>query len=202
LEELNMKKFADILADTIIEREDERVNAILTEVTTKIRDDFVREVYRLVDEYYDNYTPARYVRLYEPKRKLRKKRGTKKAKAKGTSKASLYEAITKGGYEDPIIGVSGKIDGEWVGGVIFDPSKIGYRTGMRHPDRGISEWNIVENFIFAGDAKTHDLTGDWRSVSASGYNYPSADEELNMYMTFYKPILDQHYKDAYNNNTK
>lgn len=194
-----MKKFADILADTIIERESVRVNNILTEVTTKIRDDFVQEVYRLVDEYYDNYTPARYVRLYAPKRRLKSKNGTTIAKPKGGD-TSLYKAITRGGLEHPIIGVSGQLDGEWVGGVIFDSKKIGHQTGMRHPDRGISEWNIVENFIFAGEANEYGLRGDWRSVEASGFTGRSADEEMNMFMAFYKPKLDEHYKQALKHN--
>lgn len=190
-----MKKFADILADTIIEKESDRVNNILTEVTTKIRDDFVQEVYRLVDEYYDNYTPARYVRLYEPKRKLKNKKGTTLSKPKKGG-VSLYDAITKGGFDDPIIGVSGKINGEWMGGVIFDSAKLGYRTGMRHPGKGITEWNIFTNFLFAGE----DGNGDVRSHIP--YEYPSADEELTLFYNTYKPKLDKHYKDAYKKYTK
>lgn len=194
-----MKKFADILADTIIERESDRVNRILTEVTTKIRDDFVQEVYRLVDEYYDNYTPARYVRLYEPKRKLRNKKGATLAKPKKGG-VSLYDAIHKMGENGPIIGVSGQLNGEWIGGVVFDSSELGYRKGMRHPDKGISEWNIVENFIYAGDAKEYDLHGDWRSVSYSNYNHHSANEAMEMFMVFYKSRLDDIYKNALKNN--
>ena len=192
-----MKKFADILADTIIERESDRVNNILTEVTTKIRDDFVQEVYRLVDEYYDNYTPARYVRLYEPKRKLRNKKGTTRSKPKSGG-VSLYKAITKGGLEDPIIGVSGQKGDVWVGGVIFDQSKLGYRTGMRHPDAGITEWNIFTNFLFAGKGEH----GDIRSYLTEGYEHPSADEELMYFYNTYKPKLDKHYQDAFKKYTK
>ena len=190
-----MKKFADILADAIIERESDRVNKILTEVTTKIRDDFVQEVYRLVDEYYDNYIPARYVRLYEPKRKLRNKKGTTQAKPKKGG-VSLYQAITKGGLEDPIIGVSGKYKGEWAGGVVFNSNKLGYRSGMRHPDKGISEWNIFTNFLFAGEGGNGDIR------SHISYDHPSADESLMYFYNTYQPKLEKHFQDAYKKYTK
>lgn len=197
-----MKKFADMMADIVIETERERIDDILTELTKKIRDDFVEEVYRLVDEYYDNYVPARYVRLYAPKRKLRTKKGTTKARP-NTSKAgavSLYEALHKMEGDDPIIGVyGGNIEEGYVGGVIFDSSKLGYRKGMRHPDKGITEWNILENFVYAGEGIGN---GDWRSVSAAEYDHHSADADLQMFMTFYKTRLDEHYKAIYKKHIK
>jgi hypothetical protein len=182
------------MADVIIDSESKRINKILNEVTTKIRDDFVQETYRLVDEYYDNYTPARYVRLYEPKRKLRNKKGTTRSKPKGG--VSLYEAIHKGGIEDPIIGVSGKYKGFWAGGVIFNSSKFEYRHGMRHPDKGITEWNIFTNFLFAGKGEHGDIR------SHIQYDHPSADEELMYFYNTYKPKLDKHYQDAYKKYTR
>ncbi len=190
-----MKKFADIMADVIINSESERINKILNDVTRKIRDDFVQETYRLVDEYYDNYTPARYVRLYEPKRKLRNKKGMTTSKPKKGG-VSLYDAIHKGGLEDPIIGVSGKYKGEWAGGVIFNSSKLGYRSGMRHPDKGITEWNIFTNFLFAGEGGHGDIR------SHIPYEHSSADEELMHFYNTYKPRLDKHYQNAYKKYTR
>lgn len=193
-----MKDFASIMADIVIETERERIDGMLTELTKKIRDDFVNEVYRLIDEYYDNYVPVRYVRLYAPKRKLKTKKGTTKATPK-TSKSgtvSLYEAIHRQDADGPIIGVyGGSIEEGYVGGVVFDSSELGYRKGMRHPDKGISEWNIIENFVYAGEGVG---TGDWRSQSAADYSEPSADAMLNMFMNSYASAFDRHYKTIYN----
>jgi hypothetical protein len=80
----------------------------------------------------------------------------------------------------------------YIGGVVFDSSKF-QQNGMRHIGKGISEWNIVENFLYAGDGVG---VGDWRSVSAAEYNEPSADEAMNIYMDFYGPTFDMHYKNA------
>lgn len=190
-----MKDFTDVLMNAIIENEIPRIDKIMNEVTKKVSQDFAQETFRLLDEYYDNYTPIRYVRVYGQKRKLRTKNGTTNRKPR-TGQVSLHAAITRGGEEEPAIGVYGGnyYDG-YVGGVVFDPSYF-RDNGMRHIGKGISEWNIVENFLYAGEAGEHDLKGDWRSVSASGFDGHSADEAMNMFMTFYGPTFDMHYKNA------
>ena len=187
-----MKDFTDVLINTIIENEIPRIDKIMNEVTKKVSQDFAAETFRLLDEYYDNYTPIRYVRVYGNKRKLRTKNGTTSRKPR-PGQVSLHAAITRGGENEPTIGVYGGnfYDG-YVGGVVFDPTYF-QGNGMRHLGRGISEWNIVENFLFAGDGVG---TGDWRSVSVAEYNEPSANEVMNMFMTFYGPTFDKHYQDA------
>lgn len=187
-----MRNFTDDLVDLIIENEIPRIDKIMNEVTRNISIDFARETFRLLDEYYDNYTPIRYVRVYGNKRKLRTKRGTTSRKPRA-GQVSLHAAVTRGGDNDPAIGVYGGsyYDG-YIGGVVFDSSKF-QQNGMRHIGKGISEWNIVENFLYAGDGVG---VGDWRSVSVAEYNEPSADEAMNIYMDFYGPTFDTHYKNA------
>lgn len=189
-----MKDFTNELVDLIIENEMPRIDKIMNEVTQKIRTDFAREVYRLLDEYYDNYTPIRYVRVYGAKRKLRTKRGTTTRKPRA-GQVSLHAAITRGGENAPAIGVAGGsyYDG-YVGGVILDEEKF-KGNDMRHIGKGkdFDEWNIVENFMFAGEGVGY---GDWRSVSVSGWSGHSADEAMNMFMDFYGPTLDKYYNDA------
>lgn len=187
-----MRNFTDDLVDLIIENEIPRIDKIMNEVTKNISIDFAREMFRLVDEYYDNYTPIRYVRVYGQKRKLRTKNGTTSRKP-SAGQVSLHAAITRGGENDPAIGVYGGsyYDG-YIGGVVFD-SNYFQGNGMRHIGKGIGEWNIVENFLYAGDGVG---VGDWRSVSAAEYNEPSADEAMNIYMDFYGPTFDMHYKNA------
>ena len=187
-----MRNFTDELVDLIIENEMPRIDKIMNEVTRNISIDFAREMFRLVDEYYDNYTPIRYVRVYGQKRKLRTKSGTTSRKPRA-GQVSLHAAVTRGGENEPAIGIYGGsfYDG-YVGGVVFDSSKF-QQNGMKHIGKGISEWNIVENFLYAGDGVG---VGDWRSVSTAEYNEPSADEAMNIYMDFYGPTFDMHYKNA------
>ena len=63
---------------------------------------------------------------------------------------------------------------------------------MRHIGKGskFTEWNIVENFMFAGEGGY----GDIRSYI--DYGYPSADTELGLFMDLYGPTVDRYYKDA------
>ena len=187
-----MRNFTDDLVDLIIENEIPRIDKIMNEVTKNISIDFARETFRLLDEYYDNYTPIRYVRVYGDKRKLRTKKGTTSRKPRA-GQVSLHAAITRGGEDEPAIGVYGGsyYDG-YIGGVVFDSNKF-QGNGMRHIGKGISEWNIIENFLYAGDGIG---VGDWRSVSVAEYSEPSADEAMNMYMNFYGSTFDEHYKNA------
>ena len=183
-----MKKFTDALADLIIENEIPRIDNIMREVTKNISIDFAKEAFRLVDEYYDNYTPIQYVRVYGSKRTLRTKSGKTTRKAKG-GQVSLHAAITRGGEGNPAIGISGgSFDEGYFGGIAFDPGMF-TGNGMRHIGKGenFSEWNIVENFLFAGEGGYGDIR------SHIGYNHSSADQEMWRFMNGYdvKSVVDK-----------
>lgn len=187
-----MKDFTDELVDLIIQNEKENLDIIMKEVTQKITTDFARETYRLLDKYYDNYTPIRYVRVYGAKRKLRTKSGTTKRKPR-PGQVSLHAAITRGGLDTPAIAVDcGDYDNGYTGGIVLDPTKF-KENGMRHIGKGkdFTEWNIVENFMFAGEGGY----GDIRSY-IDDYNYPSADTELGRFMDSYGSTVDKYYKTA------
>ena len=188
-----MKKFTDALADLIIENEIPRIDNIMREVTTNISIDFAKEMFKLVDAYYDNYTPIRYVRVYGKKRTLRTKSGKTKSKPKG-GQVSLHAAVTRGGEGAPAIAVSGgSFEEGYFGGIAFDSANFS-GNGMRHIGKGkdFSEWNIVENFLFEGEGGY----GDIRSyLGSSG---PSADEVMWDFMQNYNTQFDMHYNNAFN----
>ena len=188
-----MKNFTDALADLIIENEIPRIDNIMREVTKKISIDFAKEMFRLLDAYYDNYTPIRYVRVYGPKRTLRTKSGKTKRKPVG-GQVSLHAAITRGGENEPAIGISGgSYEEGYFGGIAFDPETF-TGNGMRHIGKGsdFTEWNIVENFLFAGEGGYGDIR------SHIGYSCPSADQEMWAFMNAYDKQLDMHYQNALN----
>ena len=186
-----MKDFTDVLADLIIENEKDNINKIMNEVTQKVSMDFTNKMYELIDKYYDNYDPIRYVRVYG-------KRGKNIKNKKPTpGQVSLHAAITRSG-ENTISFSGGSYYDGYVGGIQFDEDKF-KGNGMRHIGKGISEWNIVENFLFAGTGVNSDmepLKGDWRSQIE--YDEPSADLEMMMYMSTYESTVDKYYKEAVN----
>ena len=188
-----MKKFTDALADLIIENEIPRIDNIMREVTKNISIDFVKEMFVLIDAYYDNYTPIRYVRVYGPKRTLKTKNGKTKRKPSG-GQVSLHAAVTRGGEGAPAIGVSGgSFEEGYFGGIAFDPGMFS-GNDMRHIGKGsnFSEWNIVENFLFAGEGGYGDIR------SHIGYSHPSADKVMWDFMQNYDTQLDMHYQNALN----
>ena len=189
-----MKDFTDQLVDLIIENEKPRIDKIMNEVTKKISTDFANTMFGLIDKYYENYDPIRYVRVYSKRGKYVKNRKPL------SGQVSLHAAITRSGADGAAISFSGGsyYDG-YVGGIQFDESKF-KGNGMRHVGKGISEWNIVENFLFAGTGVNSDgenLTGDWRSQIE--YEHPSADAEMVAYMSTYGSTVDKYYKDALKN---
>lgn len=202
-----MKNFTDVLVDTIITNERDRLDRVMNEVTKKISQDFAAEMFNLIDAYYDNYDPTRYVRIYG-------KKGKYLSGKKGPGGVSLHAAITRGGVENADL--SKNIDDHYkngdlsyVGGIEFDSdyfrdadNHIRHKNRMKKDKDGnstreprISEWNIVENFIYAGEGVG---TGDWRSQIS--YQYPSADAAMKAFMDSYGPTFDKHYKDALKNN--
>lgn len=186
-----MKNFTNELVDLIIKNEVPHIDKIMNEVTKNVQTDFAKKTYELLDQYYDNYTPIRYVRVYGKKRKLRTKSGTTTRRPKA-GQVSLHAAITRGGESAPAIGVAGgSYNTGYIGGIVLDADYF-RGNGMRHIGKGqnFSEWNIVENFMFAGEGGY----GDIRSYV--DYNYPSADEEMGHFIDAYGPTLDKHYNDA------
>ena len=182
-----MKDFTDVLIDAIIENEIPRIDKIMNEVTHKISIDFTNKMYELIDKYYDNYEPIHYVRVYGKRGKYAKNRKPR------PGQVSLHAAVTRDGN---IAFSGGSFYDGYVGGIRFDESKF-QDNGMRHIGKGISEWNIVENFLFAGTGSNADgerLTGDWRSHIA--YDKPSADMEMMRYMDTYDAMVDKYYQEA------
>lgn len=183
-----MKNFTDELVNLIIANEASNVDKIMNEVTKKISVDFTTVMYGLIDKYYENYDPIRYVRVYG---KRGKHAQNKKPKP---GQVSLHAAVTRGGNDTISFSGGSYYDG-YVGGIQFDESKF-KGNGMRHIGKGISEWNIVENFLFAGSGVNSDmesLNGDIRSHI--DYEHPSADLEMMRFMSTYSKV-DKYYKDA------
>lgn len=191
-----MKNFTDELVNLIIENEKDNLDAIMKEVTQKITADFARETYRLLDKYYDNYTPIRYVRVYGKKRRLRTKSGTTKMKPR-EGQRSLHAAIARMIGDAPAIAIDGgSYDDGYVGGIVISPETLELNNnGMYHYKKGngFTEWDIVENFMFAGEGGH----GDIRSYV--DYNYPSADAEFELFMNSYGSTVDKYYKNALRN---
>ena len=189
-----MKDFTDELVNLIIEDQRKHLDEGMEKVTKCISVDFTKKTFKLLDEYYDTYIPKHYVRVYGEKRKLRTKSGTTARKPRG-GQISLHAAVTRGGEENAIIGVfGGDYYSGYVGGVVFDEDNF-KDSGMKHIGKGISEWNILENFLFAGTGVNSDmepLKGDIRSHI--DYSYSSADLELMNYMNTYGPTLEKYFK--------
>ena len=190
-----MKDFTNQLVDLIIENEIPRIDKIMGEVTKKVSIDFAKAIFRFLDAYYENYDPTRYVRIYEKRGKYLRNKQPKEGQI------SLHDAITRGGANNSEFSKHGgtyqteKGAVSYIGGIEFDESSF-ENDSMKHIGRGISEWNIVENFIYAGDGVG---VGDWRSTRA-GYNHPSADELMREYMATYGQTFDKHYKNALKHN--
>lgn len=184
-----MKDFTDQLVDLILKNEEPRIDKIMNEVTKKIRDDFVAMTNSLIDDYYFDYIPIRYVRVYGAKRKLHTKNGATKRKPVA-GQVSLHAAINRMGTDGNYAISGGSISDGYVGGIVFDS---GYfkGNGMRHVGKGISEWDIVENFLYAGEGVG---TGDWRSQIS--YSPPSADKMMQIFMDSYDSQFDKYYQDA------
>ena len=123
---------------------------------------------------------------------------------------SLHAAITRGGADNADL--SRNVDEHYrtdrvryVGGIEFDSDYFkDNENHMRHttrvtycedkpPKTRISEWNIVENFLYAGEGRS-DMVGDWRSEIA--YAHPSADAAMKAYMDSYYETFRRHYNNA------
>lgn len=203
-----MKKFADVVADAILATEASRLDKIMADVTRNITYDFAEATYSLMDDYYFDYTPIQYVRKHTRKKFLRGGRTSKKSPA---DRISLHSAITKQGETKegnigPVIGTyGGSLYEGYYAGISFDEEYFNKRDSMYHGDKdknekGIEEWDIVKNFLFAGEGIGK---GDIRShpaISGVEYSAPSADKMLNAMLQAYKPRFDEHYQNALRKN--
>ena len=203
-----MKNFTDELVNLILENEKKRLDTVFNEVSKKISIDFANHMFMLLDEYYENYDPHRYVRVHDKRGKYMQ------GKTPAHGQVSLHAAVTRGGAENADL--SKNIDKHYrdgqvsyVGGIEFDSdyfrdneNHMRHTTRVTHHKDGtsttrISEWNIVENFLFAGEGVGK---GDWRSQIS--YTHPSADAAMKAYMDSYGPTFDKYYNDALSKTLK
>ena len=187
-----MKNFTDELVNLILENERTRIDKIMGEVTENISKDFELVVLRFLDLYYEDYDPRHYVRIHGVRGKYMQ---GKTPRRKG--QVSLHAALARQNNKLRRSGGTlqwGQNQVSYVGGIAFDENNF-KENSMRHLGKGISEWNIVENFVYAGDGVGK---GDWRS-QIDDYNIPSLDEAMGAYIDSYDPLLRRHYKNALNN---
>jgi hypothetical protein len=151
--------------------------------------------------YYDNYDPTSYVRVYGKRGKYMS--GQKPKLGQVSLHAAMYRSDGSLDYFDTPSHSNGYVS--YVGGIEFDKSNFN-RNKMKHTGKGyskekgnITEWDIVQNFLYAGDAEEHKLTGDWRSDSRSGYNAPSPHELMMKYMDNYFDRFKQHCENTSDN---
>lgn len=198
---MNNKKIADKLFEMIVEIEKPKIDKIMQHMTEQIQKDFVQETYRLLDIYYENYTPRVYIRtddlrgMVSKSGKFRGKGGrfitpSNTIKMRLANDRSLKEAMKTPGT----FGVARPMEGGawgYIGGVIFDESDKDYHIDMNHSNRGIDEFNIVTNFLLSDDPNQ---TGN----SAAKYrNFPSADAGLEAFLKSYDNKINKLYDNAY-----
>lgn len=188
-----MKNVIDAIVEDIKKSAIDDINERMQKLIKDIVTDLTNETIRLIDKYYDTYAPIKYIRLHPP-RTLRSGENPKgKSRSKGPS---LYKAITRNNGEAlSFSSEQGWIDGKYVyqAGIEFDENDF-KGSLMYHKGKGISEWDILENFLYAGEGKG---SGDARSypvVSHQSYEYDSADVELLAYIANYDTIFDKHFK--------
>lgn len=196
----------DAIMSLIIKEESKNVDYIMRNLANKIQGDFVGLTYKLLDQYYDNYDPKRYIRTDILKGNFSasgKKRGSG-GKFKKQSKQdklrkndiSLRSAITAMNADGtPAIGLArGNYQDGYVAGVVFDESY--FDANMKHSVHGDSfdEMDIVSNFLFSGD-------GDYGYGNIASRS-PSAATELDMYLNNYDSNIRKYYDKFYKNVIK
>lgn len=197
-----MKDFVDELINEILTEEMPKIDNIMNYMAHKIQNDFVGITYNLLDSYYSNYDPKRYIRtdIYKIKHGIDKygrkhnrsgKMTAKKSKAEKSRMhdRSLYSAIKDMGINgESAIGVArGDYVNGYIAGVVFDESY--FDGAMKHSVRGIDEWDIVNNFLFSSDTSQK---GNHPLMART----PEADQVLTEYLNNYSEQVDKHYKDA------
>ena len=192
-----MKDFIDALADDIVNDSRSDIQNRMQVLMQNIVKDLANETVRLIDKYYQSYAPIRYVRLHPPRTLRSGKKPNKKSRSKGPS---LHKAITRNPYE--VLGYTDMMYRDqnevYFAGIEFDEDDF-KGNNMYHADKGISEWDIVEQFLYAGEGKAKGDVRSYPIVSHQDYNYDSADAELNMFISNYDTLFDKHFKQAFHN---
>lgn len=183
-----MKDFTDQLVDLILKNETSRIDKIMKYTTEQVSKDFAFVMMRFLDMYYDNYDPTSYVRIHGKRGKYMSGRSPV------GGQLSLHAAVSRDNGKLERSGGTFKLGDDqvsYVGGIEFD--EVNFKGDkMYHRKKGIEEWDIVQNFLYAGDGVGK---GDWRSVDES-YSAPSPNELMNDYMDNYGPMFDRHYQNA------
>jgi hypothetical protein len=193
------KSVFDELYETILDNELPKINNIMAYMASEIQRDFVNETYRLLDIYYENYTPRVYIRTDELRSRVSKNgrfRGkggrfvapSNTVKTRLANDISLHDAMHAGSFGVARPNENG--DG-YIGGVIFDPDDIDYNIDMKHSIAGIEEFDMVRNFLLSDDENQ-------KGNKAAKYrNFPSANSQLQKYLeSYYNGKMDKLYDDA------
>jgi hypothetical protein len=186
-----MKDFIDALVEDIVKDTKDDINNKMQKLMQNIVEDLTTETVRLIDKYYQTYAPIRYVRLHPPRTLRSGKEPTGRSRSKGPS---LYRAITRNpnevlGYMDMMYQDGSPV---YIVGLEFDEDDF-KGNNMYHAHKGISEWDILEGFLYAGEGKAKGDARSYPTVSHQDYNYDSADAELNMFINNYDTLFDQHF---------
>ena len=186
-----MKTLIDALAEDIVNDARNDIQDKMQGLMQNIVQDLTNETVRLIDKYYQTYAPIRYVRLHPP----RTLRSGKEPKGKSPSKGpSLHRAITRNPYE--VLGYTDMMRRDnadiYFVGLEFDEEDF-KNNDMYHAGKGISEWDIVEQFLYAGEGKAKGDVRSYPTVSHQSYNYDSADLELNRFINNYDALFDKHW---------
>ena len=190
-----MKNLIDALAEDIVNDAKDDIDKKMQGLMQNIVQDLTKETVRLIDKYYQTYAPIRYVRLHKPRTLRSGKEPKHKSRSKGPS---LYRAITRNpnevlGYMDSMYRDGGNV---YFVGLEFDEDD--FKGGnMYHKGKGISEWDILEGFLYAGEGKAKGDARSYPTVSHQDYNYDSADAELNRFINNYDDLFNKHWDKAF-----
>ena len=192
-----MKDFIDELAKDIVNEAKKGIDDKMQELMQYIVADLTQETFRLIDQYYQAYVPIRYIRLHSPRILRSGKTPTRKSPSKGPS---LYAAITRNQGEALAFTDQTYKDGMYVyyAGIEFDEDDF-KGNNMYHEGKGISEWDIVEQFLYAGEGRAKGDVRSYPTVSHTSYNYDSAYVELSRFIDNYDAQFDKHFRKAFSN---
>ena len=186
-----MKDFVDTLAKDIVNDARNDIQDRMQRLTQDIVKDLTNEAVRLIDKYYQTYVPIKYVRLHPPRTLRSGKEPRGRSRSVGPS---LHKAITRNPYE--VLGFTDMMyrNGSEVyfAGLVFDEEDF-KGNNMFHAGKGISEWNIVEQFLYAGEGKAKGDIRSYPALSHQIYNHNSADSELNMFIDNYDELFNRHF---------
>ena len=192
-----MTDFIDELANDIVNEAKNDMDDKIQKLMKNIVADLTQETFRLIDQYYQTYVPIKYIRLHPPRTLRSGKTPTKKSPSKGPS---LYKAITRNQGEALAFTDQTYKDGMFVyyAGIEFDEDDF-KGNNMYHAGKGIDEWDIVKQFLYAGEGKAKGDVRSYPSVSHADYNHDSADVELNRFIANYDTQFDKHFKNIFPN---